>query len=55
LLIAVVSIGVVKGLVYTSKQKYSKWIASKLKLEGLLPHCLNFCSRVSKLHHPFAI
>ena len=26
LLIAVVSIGVVKGLVYTSKQKYSKWI-----------------------------
>jgi len=26
LLIAVVSIGVVKSLVYTSKQKYSKWI-----------------------------
>lgn len=42
LLIAVVSIGVVKGLVYTFKQRYSKWIASILNLEGLLPYSLNF-------------
>ena len=48
-LIAVISFGIVKGLVSISKHEYSKWTTRELKLAGFLPYSLNFCSQVSEL------
>ena len=43
-LIAVISFGIVKGLVSLSKHNYSKWTTRELKRAGFLPYSLNFCS-----------
>ena len=48
-LIAVISFGIVKGLVSISKHEYNKWTTRELKFEGFLQYSLNFCSQVSEL------